>query len=1193
MNKRLCSILLSLLLMVPVSVFSEQMDHLNLLTHTSLNDIKPLALTPDQRQWLQQKKVLRMGVFAYDSPPYSLITLPDNYEGLNADYISIIGKKLGLEVQLVIFQKAEERLRALRNNEIDVIPNSTAQYNSPGIVFSEPYNIEYPILAVSNGMKAGLPADLDNFSVAVAAGYWPLNELKKIYPKAIFKIYDNYQQALSAVAFGDTQVYLGPSFLVSRNFINNLRIERFSLLPPRNTSFSLNKSSPLAELINSALNAVPVEKKQEMQEAWMSNELRRINQPLDLTKEERNWISHNPNVSVLLYGRDNLAPVAFIDSDGTLRGIATDVLNIVTIKTGLKFNFKAVSTLGELEKRIHSHDDDMVAAMTPSNERAGQMLFTYPYIRTAFSLITNKKNNEVKNISDLRGKKLGILKGAALINFISENYPEIKLVIFDNDEKMFSSAANNSVDAIVGLLITSDYKISLGYRERLKVVNVIGSGAAFVSFALGKDKPELKSILNKVLISLPPEELSIMANRWRPNNLLIVDDFWGRNRILLITLTSSLLVILLFVVIRSIWLRKSASLAAAQAQMLEKLLNDVPFPISLRDLQGRLTYCNQYYLSLVNVPFNDIKGTLLTDHPRNITYEQAEFFQQKADEVIASSLPYIEDIEVSIVDQHDNEQKKITANIWMLPWRDGAGKVIGVVGGLWDVSERATLLQQLSEASDRAEASNRAKSTFLSTMSHEIRTPMNAIIGMLDMAIKKGRQGQQDLQALEVAQQSAEGLVGLIGDILDLSRVEGGELEFRPQRINLGMLINQLLVIFNGLAIDKNILLHKNFPSEAIPDVMGDPLRIKQVLSNVLGNAIKFTDTGGVTLDLRQEIREDGKTICYTIDVTDSGIGIDESQQAKLFQPFSQADNRRAGTGLGLFISRNLCKVMGGDLTLYSVQYQGTRVRAEIVLTIAEAIDTVPEKFATNTDSTEENSKQLSVLVVDDNAANRMLLAKQLAWLGHHAHIAEGGEEAIELWRQQTFDVIITDCNMPRMNGYQFTQFIRENERIKGMQPVWILGFTANAMHEIIERCLASGMNGCLFKPCTINSLSDALNKRGKLNVAADQINLSTLTSQDNVLQQELMHRLETSLREDYISMTEAVAHQNWVLLADLSHRVMGSVRIMRESKLAEACQQVETACLAIPLDVPACYKKWQQLQQQIESWLANVASEK
>lgn len=260
MNKCLRYMLQGLLLLVSSFAVSQPADQLNVLTHTSLSDVKPLALSSEQHQWLEQKKVLRMGVYNHDTPPFSLITYPNNYEGLNADYISIIGQQLGLKIQLVTFQNMAERLHALQNDEIDIIPNANADYGTSGLSLTVPYSIERPVFAVNINMKTTLPADLEGVTVAVTQGYWPLTELKRLYPKAQFQLYDNYQEALSAVAYGKTQAYLGTVVSISRNFSTSLRIERSAFNSFRNNSFALNKTSPLATLINSALNSIPQEK---------------------------------------------------------------------------------------------------------------------------------------------------------------------------------------------------------------------------------------------------------------------------------------------------------------------------------------------------------------------------------------------------------------------------------------------------------------------------------------------------------------------------------------------------------------------------------------------------------------------------------------------------------------------------------------------------------------------------------------------------------------------------------------------------------------------------------------------------------------------------------------------------------------------------------------------------------------------
>jgi len=727
----------------------------------------------------------------------------------------------------------------------------------------------------------------------------------------------------------------------------------------------------------------------------------------------------------------------------------------------------------------------MIAAIAPSDARREKMLFTQPYGRSAFALITAKGDQSIHLLSDLRGKRLAVIKQAVLTDYIRSRYPKINVVEFDNDEDLLNSVTDGRAEAAIALLMTAEYQLNSEYRDRLKVANTVDAYTAYIAFAIGKNDPELQTILDKVLITIPPYELDMIANRWRPNNMVVAADnsIWGRHRNAIIAGAVIAGLLLLFALARTFWLRRQMMLEArarrqlaTQVHLLERLVDSMPFPITIRDRDGNLTYCNMLALNIIEQPYEAVKGKPLSVAARRLPAEQVSYLDKKMREVMDSDTAWQEDISLQFGPSgpEQNDSKALTASMWLLPWHDAAGEVVGTVMALWDISDREQLVQQLSEASERAEASNRAKSTFLSTMSHEIRTPMNAIIGMLDMAIKKGQQGELDLQALQVAWESAQGLVGLIGDILDLSRIEGGALDFNPERINLGALINQLLVIFNGMAIDKNIMLHKHYPDALLPDVVGDPLRIKQVLSNLLSNAIKFTDRGSVTLTLQQVIQPQLGSVRYIIEIQDSGVGINEAQLATLFKPFTQADNRRAGTGLGLYISRTLCESMDGTLTLSSVLNEGSCARAELVLPLATVDNIAPARTA---HAPQPQSTPLQVLVVDDNAANRILLAKQLAWLGHHAHVAETAHEAFALWDKGRFDVLITDCNMPEMNGYQLTEKIRQAEQADNKPPVWILGFTANAMHEVTERCLAAGMNSCLFKPCTINSLAVALDE--------------------------------------------------------------------------------------------------------------------
>ncbi|MCU6427933.1 transporter substrate-binding domain-containing protein [Enterobacter sichuanensis] len=964
-------LLLVLFLFVMPPAHSEEYK---ILMRTPIEGMHRLPLTEEQATLLKGLQNLTVGITRYDAPPFGMRNMRHEYEGLSADYLGLVSWQLNLPVKLRMYDSPEELWQALARGDIDLIPSVAAFDANDAFVFSAPYASDKPVLGINDRDTRPLADDLADTDVAMVRDYLPLSQVKAAYPKARFRLFDSYQDALSAVAFGQSRAYLGNSYSLSRNYLNNIHIERFSKLPNREVGFALSQNNPqLNALINATIRAVPEEEKLDLYRRWQPDrvDIAQGTKSLDFTDQEKAWIARHPEVKVLIYSQDNAAPVSFIDNKGILRGVVADLFSVVSLRTGLRFSFETGTTTEALISQVDHGQADMLASITPSEARQSQLLFTRPYLRSAFSLTTSTSRNDIHTLADLRGKRLAVVKDIAVEQWVRERYPEIKIVHVGNESQLLASITEGDADAALGILVMTDYQIYTNFPDRLKVVSIVGDSPVWISFGVGLASPELQRILDKVLLSISPIEMENLANRWRPNELVVVDSFWYRYREVLIATGIFSAVLVLLALGWALYLRRQIVRKAALRRQLNEQLSQ------LREM----------------------------------------------------------------------------------------------------LTERESLLAELSEAKERAEDSNRAKSVFLSTMSHEIRTPMNAIIGMLDIVLKKGRRGEHDLQALEVAYDSAEGLVGLIGDILDISRIEGGHLDFNPEPVHFGKLIDNMMRVFQGVAIEKNIRLEKVFPTTPLYEVYADPLRIKQVLSNLLSNAIKFTDRGGVTLTLSQQ--EEGDAVQFVIEVQDSGVGIDASQQAALFKPFSQADNRRAGTGLGLYISRTICESMNGTLTLTSEKQVGTTVRA--TFSLPKVTRAVTPRAPSQAE--EETLPALKVLVVDDNPANRILLAKQLAWLGQHAHLAASGDEALNIWADTAFDVIITDCNMPGINGYQLTGMIRDAEREQGRDPAWIIGFTANAMHEITERCLQAGMNDCLFKPCSISDLAKALRNARAYNV--------------------------------------------------------------------------------------------------------------
>ncbi|WP_033727583.1 transporter substrate-binding domain-containing protein [Pseudomonas cremoricolorata] len=476
---------------------------------------------------------------------------------------------------------------------------------------------------------------------------------------------------------------------------------------------------------------------------------------------------------------------------------------------------------------------------------------------------------------------------------------------------------------------------------------------------------------------------------------------------------------------------------------------------------------------------------------------------------------------------------------------------------------------ELRKAKQTADRANQAKTRFLTTMSHEIRTPLHAMLGMLELAQLKAEQGALDHLALEVAAEAARSLLELIGDILDVSRIEAGQLQLAPQRVNLREQVTRVLQLFEQQARSKGLQLRLHCQGVVDSDVLLDPVRFKQVLANLLSNAIKFTERGWVEVRLRA--LPEHQRLAVQLQVCDSGVGIAADELAQLGQPFRQASNQqqspRCSSGLGLGISRSLCQMMGGDLQLRSELGQGTEVSICLDLpwlaeqSSSEAGDVQPQPAA---------AAPLKVLVIDDYPANRLLLAQQLDYLGHQARVAEDGAQGLRVWLKEPFDVVISDCNMPRLNGYALARAMREHERRRALPACRLLGITANALPEERLRCRAAGMDDCLFKPLALGSLVRALGAGQVAGasqapvtatpVSFDMAHLHQLVGPDRSALQALTRDLRQSNRDD-LQRLQRLGEHDRSALADLVHRIKGGARIAGAQHLAMLCELVERSC--------------------------------
>jgi signal transduction histidine kinase/CheY-like chemotaxis protein/HPt (histidine-containing phosphotransfer) domain-containing protein/PAS domain-containing protein len=513
-------------------------------------------------------------------------------------------------------------------------------------------------------------------------------------------------------------------------------------------------------------------------------------------------------------------------------------------------------------------------------------------------------------------------------------------------------------------------------------------------------------------------------------------------------------------------------------------------------------------------------------------------------------------------------------------------------------SRVASRTQELARARGEAEDANHAKSSFLAAMSHEIRTPMIGLTGMLEVLEHTPLDDEQQ-QMIRVVQQSSATLLQIIGDILDFSKIEAHKLDIAPVDASLSAIVDSVTHAFASAASQKGVLLNYHIAPDVATAHRFDPVRVRQILSNFLSNAVKFTDHGRVDLTITN-VGEAAEGQQLEITVADTGIGISEAQQQRLFQPFSQAETsttrRYGGSGLGLVICRRLAALMDGEIRMQSRYGVGTTMTLALTLPLGD-----PARVGMNPEWSDERRTRTIIptraqalaegsliLLAEDHPTNRHVLIKQLALAGYRAEAAEDGDQALDMLAEGGYALLLTDVHMPNKDGYALAQCLRAREAANGQARLPIIALTANVLQGEPERCLAVGMDDYLAKPATIAALLTKLRKwlphvdpfgAAALTEtsAADDLRdtgqwvdpavLLSLSDGDPDTARDLLAQFSAACAADIIALKAAADARDLSAIARQAHRINGAARTMGATLLIQRSEPVEASARAGRLD--------------------------
>jgi two-component system sensor histidine kinase/response regulator len=1032
-----------------------------------------LKLTEKERAWLAEHPVIRVHN-EENWPPFNFAE-NGTPQGLSIDYMNMLAKKMGVTVEYVTGPTWNEFLNMIKAKELDIMLNIVkTEDRLKYILYTPPYTRNpNVIVSLADATHYESAAQLNGKTVAMPKGFYHEEILKKHFPEIKRMPVKDVLESLKAVMYGKAAATIAEvsvaQDIIARNMLTGLRLSGeldFGDPDLANLRIGIRNDWPILQsILNKAMDSVTPGEMNQIQQKWLAASTKAAagttpRVVLDLSPAEEKWLEANKKVRVMV---GSWPPFHSLE-DGKPEGLALDYVRTILKGVGLEPEFIPIGWSDALTSIDKAEKIDLLPTIAYSDERAKLVMFTDPYLSFPFVIFTRKDAPFTGSLQDLHGKTAAVERNFIAHKLLQQDDPEINLLVVDTPKDALEALSLGKADGYVSNLAVGTFLIEKHGFANLKVAGQTRYKSDIQSMGVRKDWPELVSIINKYLAAMPDEQHKQLRQGALSIRFEHGIDIAYVKKIALRTGGIIFFVVMIILFWNRHMAREIKERKRIQAELtkLSRAVEQSPAAVVITDREGTIEYVNPRFTEVTGYSFEEAVG----QNPRILKSEQTPpSVHKELWETISSGIIWKGEMINRI-----KSGKEIWEFVSISPILSDTNEITHFVAVKEDITERKRMEQEIVEAKEKAEEATRAKSDFLANMSHEIRTPMNAIIGMSHLALKTELTPKQH-DYLSKVQSSSNALLGIINDILDFSKIEAGKLDMESTNFQLEDVLNNLANLIGIKAEEKGLELLFNVDQEAPTALVGDPLRLGQILINLSNNAVKFTETGEIVVSVSAVEKDESKAMLQ-FSVQDSGIGLTEEQRGKLFQAFSQADTsttrKYGGTGLGLTISKKLCEMMGGEIRVESVPGKGS----SFIFTAVFGVKA--EKKTPLLPGPDLRGKR--VLVVDDNQMSRQILQEMLESMTFQVTQTVSGEEALaEVSKADSegmpFEIIYMDWQMPGLDGIATSKRIKE--QALSLKPKIIM-VTAYGREDIMQQAEDIKLEGFLVKPVNRSLLFDA-----------------------------------------------------------------------------------------------------------------------